>query len=96
MSVVSQDEVKQVAFLARMGLGKEQLAKLAGQIDRILHYIQQLQSVSTEAVEPTSHVVPLSNVMRPDEIRPSTGVDDTVSLAPARHHRFVKVPKIIE
>lgn len=96
MGVVTQEEVKQVAFLARLRLEGPALAQLAAQLDEILQYVQQLQSVPTERVEPTSHVLPLSNILRKDEPRASLSQDAVPALAPASHPPFVTVPKVIE
>lgn len=96
MGIVSAETVKQVAVLARLRLEGEALARIAAQLDEILQYVQQLQAVNTDRVEPTSHVLPLSNVLRKDEPRPSLSQDAVLSLAPAAQAPFVKVPKIIE
>ena len=66
MAVVTPDVVTYVARLARLRLEGQALDQLAAQLDEILGYVQQLQSVSTDQVEPTSHVLPLSNVLRKD------------------------------
>ena len=96
MSVVTPDTVKHVAYLARLRLEGHELAKFAAQLDQILGYVQQLQAIPTDKVEPTSHVLPLSNVLRRDEARPSLNQETVVQLAPERAHPFVKVPKVIE
>ena len=96
MGVVTPEEVKQVAFLARLRLEGPALTHMAAQLDEILQYVQQLQSVSTEHVAPTSHVLPLSNILRKDEPVPSLSQDAVLALAPATHPPFVTVPKIIE
>ena len=96
MGIVSVETVKQVAFLARLRLEGEALTRIAAQLDEILQYVQQLQTVNTDQVEPTSHVLPLSNVLRKDETRPSLSQDEVLTLAPAKHPPFVKVPKVIE
>ena len=96
MAVVTPEVVKQVALLARLRLEGPALAQLAGQLDEILQYVQRLQAVDTEHIEPTSHVLPLSNVLRKDEPRPSLSQEVVASLAPAKHPPFVKVPKVIE
>ena len=88
--------VKHVALLARLRLEGQDLAKFAGELDAILAYVRQLQTVPTDEVEPTSHVLPLSNVLRKDEPTPSLNQDAVVQLAPAQQHPFVKVPKVIE
>ena len=96
MNTVDVKTVQQVARLARLQLDEAQQARFAAQLAEILQYVQQLQQVPTDGVEPTSHVVPLSNVMRPDEQRPSTAPEAVLAIAPARHGQLYKVPKIIE
>lgn len=96
MAVVTPEIVKQVALLARLRLEGQALSQLAGQLDEILEYVARLQAVNTERIEPTSHVLPLSNVLRPDEPRPSLPQQVVLALAPASQPPFVKVPKVIE
>ena len=96
MGVVTPDIVKQVAALARLRLEGQTLSQIAAQLDEILQYVQQLQAVPTEKVPPTSHVLPLSNVMRKDELGRSLSQDIVVALAPAVQPPFVKVPKVID
>jgi aspartyl-tRNA(Asn)/glutamyl-tRNA(Gln) amidotransferase subunit C len=94
--VVSIDEVKQVAHLARIDLSPEELALLAGQLGDILDYVRQLQAVAADHVQPTSHVLSLSNITRPDVQQPSMTSDAALSIAPARHNQFYKVPKVVD
>lgn len=96
MSVVSVKEVQQVAWLARLHLKDAELNRLAAQLDEILEYVRQLQAVPTEGVEPTSHVLPLSNIMRKDQLQPSSAPEDVLIIAPARHGQLFKVPKIVD
>ncbi len=96
MAVVTPDIVKQVAMLARLRLEGKALTQLAAQLDEILQYVQQLQAVDTTGVEPTSHVLPLSNILRKDEPQPSLSQEAVAALAPAAHPPFIAVPKVIE
>jgi aspartyl-tRNA(Asn)/glutamyl-tRNA(Gln) amidotransferase subunit C len=96
MGVVSAKEVSDVAFLARLQLEEAELARLSAQLDDILKYVQQLQAVSTDGVEPTSHVLPLANVTRADQIKLSVNPEQALAIAPARHGQLFKVPKILE
>ena len=96
MAVVTPEVIQQVALLARLRLEGPALTQLAAQLDEILAYVQQLQAVPTEGIEPTSHVLPLSNVLRKDEPQPSLSQEVVLALAPASHTPFVKVPKVIE
>jgi aspartyl-tRNA(Asn)/glutamyl-tRNA(Gln) amidotransferase subunit C len=70
--------------------------RTAAQLDEILEYVKKLQAVPTDGVEPTSHVLPLTNVLRADEPRPSLRQDEVVALAPAHKAPFVTVPKVID
>ena len=96
MAVVTSEIVKQVAHLARLRLEGQALTQIAAQLDEILQYVQQLQAVDTEGIEPTTHVLPLTNVLRKDEPTPSLSQDAVVALAPVAAPPFVKVPKVIE
>lgn len=96
MPAISKTDVEQVARLARLALNAKELETLAAQLDAIVQYVRQLQSVPTQGVEPTSHVLPLADVTRPDERLPSLPPETAADLAPARHGNLVKVPKVIE
>jgi len=96
MNLVSLKDVQQVALLARLHLEDRELSLFSAQLNEILGYVQQLQAVSTDQVGPTSHVLALSNISRPDQREPSLPSEQVLAIAPARHHQLVKVPKIIE
>jgi len=96
MAIITPEIVKQVALLARLRLEGQTLTQAAAQLDEILQYVQQLCAVNTTGVPPTSHVLALTNVMRADEPQPSLSQQAVVSLAPAAHPPFIKVPKVIE
>ena len=96
MAVVTPEIIQQVALLARLRLDSQELAILATQLDEILQYVQQLQSVPTDGVEPTSHVLPLRDVLRPDQPSPSLNPDTVVHLAPASQSPFIAVPKVLD
>lgn len=89
-------EIEQIAELARLSLKPEEKAKLKKDLESILTYVEQLKSVPTDPVEPTSHVLNLENVFRPDEVRPSDIRDEILKHAPHREGNFFKVPKVIE
>ena len=96
MAVVTPEIVQYVAKLARLRLEGPALDQLASQLNEILQYVQQLQAVPTDGVEPTSHVLPISNVLRPDELRPSLDHAVVTAFAPAAQPPFITVPKVIE
>ena len=66
------------------------------ELDGILSYIDKLRALDTTGVPPTSHAVPMTNVMREDEPRPSLSQDEMLANAPERSGEFFRVPKIIE
>ena len=96
MPHVTPDEVRHVAELARIALNDAEVAQFQQQLERILEYIEQLRALNTEQIEPTSHVLPLSNVLREDTPQPSLAPDTVVGIAPARQGHFLKVPRVIE
>ena len=96
MAVITPEVIAQVARLARLRLEGSALTQFAAQLDEILQYVQRLQAVDTERVEPTTHVLPLSNVLRKDEPRPSLPAEAVMALAPAQRPPFVAVPKVLE
>jgi aspartyl-tRNA(Asn)/glutamyl-tRNA(Gln) amidotransferase subunit C len=95
MSEVEID-VKYVAHLARIQLTPEEEQKLGAQLGHILGYIEKLKELDVSGVEPTAHAVPLVNVTRADELRPSLPHDDAMRNAPAQANGLFVVPKIVE
>lgn len=93
---ISMQDVEHVAKLARLDLTEEEKQTFTGQLNAILKYAEQLNSIDTDGVEPTSHVVPMSNVMREDEVRPSLPIDKVFLNAPDEEEGQFKVPAILE
>jgi aspartyl-tRNA(Asn)/glutamyl-tRNA(Gln) amidotransferase subunit C len=89
-------DIKYVAHLARLHLTPDEEKKLGAQIDGILGYIEKLKELDVAGVEPTAHAVPLVNVTRPDEVRPSLPHDEVLRNAPAQANGLFMVPKIVE
>jgi aspartyl-tRNA(Asn)/glutamyl-tRNA(Gln) amidotransferase subunit C len=94
--VITRADVEHVARLARLALTPEELDRMQAQLAGILQYIDKLTALDVTGVEPTSHAVPLVNVMREDEARPGLPADDMLANAPDRVGDFVRVPRIIE
>jgi aspartyl-tRNA(Asn)/glutamyl-tRNA(Gln) amidotransferase subunit C len=94
--VAAEIDVKYVAHLARVALTPEEGKKLAAQLGGILGYIEKLKELDVTKVEPTAHAVPLVNVTRADEIRPSLPLEDALRNAPKRAGGLFIVPKIVE
>ncbi len=89
-------DVKYVAHLARISLPPAEEQKLGVQLKNILGYIEKLKELDVSGVEPTAHAVPMVNVTRPDEVRPSLSVEEALRNAPAKANGLFLVPKIVE
>jgi aspartyl-tRNA(Asn)/glutamyl-tRNA(Gln) amidotransferase subunit C len=94
--VISRQDVEHVARLARLALGDAELERMREQLGGILAYIDALRALDTAGVEPTSHAVPLVNVMREDAPRPCLPQAEALANAPDRSDAFFRVPRIIE
>lgn len=95
MSITLKD-VEHVAKLARLQISDEDAALFAGQLNAILKYAEKLNELDTNGVEPTSHPMPLSNVMREDEARPSWPIESVLRNAPDEEDGQFKVPAVLE
>ena len=89
-------DIKYVAHLARISLTPDEEKKLAAQLGNILGYIEKLRELDVTNVEPTAHAVPMVNVTRADEIRPSISHDEAMRNAPKQANGLFIVPKIVE
>jgi len=89
-------DVKYVAHLARLALTPEEEKKLSAQLGSILGYIEKLRELDVSGVEPTAHAVPMVNITRADEIRPSLPHDEALRNAPKKAGGLFVVPKIVE
>ena len=89
-------DVKYVAHLARLALTPDEEKKLSAQLGSILGYIEKLRELDVTNVEPTAHAVPMVNVTRADEIRPSLSHEDALRNAPNKGGGLFIVPKIVE
>jgi len=88
--------VKYVAHLARLALTSDEEVKLTAQLSNILGYIEKLRELDVSGVEPTAHAVPMVNITRADEIRPSLAHEDALRNAPRQANGLFIVPKIVE
>lgn len=95
MSITTND-VQHVANLARLALTDEEKETFTGQLNAILKYAEKLNELNTDGVEPTSHVLPLANVMRADEVRESLPIEAVLRNAPDEEDGQIKVPAVLE
>ena len=93
---VDKELVKYIAHLSRIKLTEKELEKFVPQLENILAYVEKLNKVDIQNIEPTSHVLPLKNVYREDKIKKSPDVEEVLKIAPGRHENFFKVPRVIE
>jgi aspartyl-tRNA(Asn)/glutamyl-tRNA(Gln) amidotransferase subunit C len=89
-------DVKYVAHLARLALTPNEEKKLGEELGNILGYIEKLKKLDVSNVEPTAHAVPMVNVTRADEIRPSLPHEEALRNAPKQANGLFIVPKIVE
>ncbi len=92
---VSLEDVRHLAELSQIRLSKAELTSLAGDIDRIVGYIDQLDELDTAGVEPTFQLTGLENVWRTDEIKPQLERRELLRLVPDSEDGQVKVPKVL-
>ncbi|MEK3911207.1 Asp-tRNA(Asn)/Glu-tRNA(Gln) amidotransferase subunit GatC [Paenibacillus sp. FSL H7-0331] len=95
MSITIKD-VDHVAKLARLELSEQEKQTFTEQMNAILKYAEQLNELNTDNVEPTSHPVPLVNVMREDVSTPSLPIDKVLLNAPDEEEGQIKVPAVLE
>jgi aspartyl-tRNA(Asn)/glutamyl-tRNA(Gln) amidotransferase subunit C len=93
---VDADTVRRVAHLARIAVADDEVASLAGELNAILAFVEQLSEVNVEGVEPMTSVTPMAMKMRKDEITDGGIAEAIIQNAPAREDHFFLVPRVIE
>jgi aspartyl-tRNA(Asn)/glutamyl-tRNA(Gln) amidotransferase subunit C len=96
MPAISREEVAHLARLARLAVTDEELATFAGQLEVILGAVARVGEVAADDIPPTSHAVPLTNVLRPDVVRPSLDRESVLIAAPAVEQERFRVPRILD
>lgn len=95
MSNISRDDLANLAKLARIDLSEDELADLAKELSVILDAVARVQEVAGNDVPATSHPLPLVNVFREDQVRPSLTPIEALSGAPAQEEQRFKIPQIL-
>jgi aspartyl-tRNA(Asn)/glutamyl-tRNA(Gln) amidotransferase subunit C len=90
--MIDREQVLHVARLARLKLGDEEVERMSGELSGILDHVERISELDLEGVEPTSHVIELENVLRPDEPRPSWPRERVLEGAPDPAHGAFRVP----
>ncbi len=93
---LTMDEVRKVALLARLRLDEAEAERMRQQLSSILDYMQMLQEVDIADVPPTAQVTDVVNILRPDDVRPSLPVDESLADAPHREDDYFKVKPVFE
>jgi aspartyl-tRNA(Asn)/glutamyl-tRNA(Gln) amidotransferase subunit C len=96
MASITREEAAHLARLSRLALTDEELDHLAGQLDVILASVARVSEVADADVPPTSHSLPLTNVFRADEVRPSLTPQAVLAGAPASEEQRFRVPRILD
>ena len=95
MTKITKEEVKKVAHLARLELNENEISNHAEQLENILEYIKQLETIDTEDVPCTTRAIEVTNVLRKDQKKNSDCTEDLLQLGPSIEDKYFKVPKII-
>ena len=90
--MIDREQVLHVAKLARLRLSEEEVERMAGELSGILEHVDRIAALDLDDVEPTSHVVALENVLRPDEPRPSWPREVILEAAPDPAEGAFRVP----
>ncbi|MCH7759948.1 Asp-tRNA(Asn)/Glu-tRNA(Gln) amidotransferase subunit GatC [candidate division TA06 bacterium] len=96
MEIITEEEVRHVARLARLALSEEEVKKFQRQLEKILEYVAKLRELNLEGVEPTTHVIPVVNRLREDRGKESLSKEEALSNAPNTEKGHFRVPKVIE
>jgi len=92
---VTLKDVEHIAELARLKFSSEELDSFTHQLNQILEYVEKLNELDTENIEPLSHPVEGNNAFREDELKPSINREEALKNAPDSDDEFFKVPKVI-
>ncbi len=93
---ISKKDVEHVAKLARLGLSEKEKTLFTKQLSDILEFADSLKKIDTKNVPPTSHAIPMENVLREDKVTPCKNTKDILANAPEEEEHMFKVPRIIE
>lgn len=95
MSKLGITEVERIAKLARIGLSAEETERMAVELSQIVGFVEQLQQVDIEGVEPTDQVTGLVDVWREDVVRPSMPREQLLANAPAQKNGYIVVKRVL-
>lgn len=93
---IDQNQVRRVAHLSRLELTDDEVRQFSVQLSAIVEYIEKLNQLNTDGVEPLAHCLPVHNVFREDRPRPSLSNEAALANAPERYGEYFKVPRILD
>ena len=93
---VDQTTVRRIARLARIAVAEDEVPKLQQELNAILSFVEELEAVNVDGVEPMTSVIPMKMRMRADEVTDHAGAATIVGNAPEREDSMFTVPKVIE
>lgn len=93
---LDKETIKHVAHLARIELQPNELERLSAELHEIIGFIDKLKCLNVEQVKPASHILPINNVLRDDQVHLSLSPQKALENAPGKKGNFFSVPKIIE
>ena len=91
---ISQEEIKNIALLSRLEIKDLEAAEKA--LSNILTYVEELEELDLTDVEPMANAVPLQNVYRPDEMKPSLSREEALQNAPEEENGYFRVPRVVQ
>ena len=93
---IDAETIRRVARLARIAVREDEVAHLQGEVNAVLAFVEQLDEVNVEGVEPMTSVTPMEMKKRADVVTDGNIVDDILANAPATENHFFLVPKVLE
>ncbi len=93
---IDEVQVRKVAKLSRLELTEAEVEEFTDQLSAILDYVEKMNELDTDGIEPLAHCLPISNVLREDCVKESLGTEQALANTPQRNGEFFKVPKILD
>lgn len=93
---IDESQVRKVAQLSRLELDEKEVQQFSGELSDIIEYIEKLNELDVDGVEPLAHCLPIHNVFRADVVKPSLDNNSALANAPDKHDGYFKVPKVLD
>jgi len=93
---IDSEQVRKVAKLSRLDLTDAEVEQYSDQLSAILGYVEKMNELDTDNVEPLAHSLPVTNCFREDVVKESLGTEKAIANAPQSDEQYFKVPKILD